>query len=312
MQLPNVSVIMPCYRATATLETAVQSVLAQSFADFELLIIDDGSPDDTLAVARALAQSDQRIRVLTQANAGPAAARNTGVAVARANVLAFLDADDRWEPELLARHLAHFRADPACGVSFARVRFYDPAMQRAGSVSAAAGRLTLAAILGENPICTTSNIVAQRTVFTAAGNFDTTLTHGEDQEWVARVLATTHWAVQGLPDILVHYRTSPAGLSADLPRMRNGWMAVMERVAAYAPRETIGVTPEVTAMFHRYLARRALRTGQFPQALRPMWQAWRASPRAMLTRQPHRTLMTMLGLCAALLPGNPARALLAR
>jgi len=307
-----VSVIIPCYRATATLQTAVRSVLAQSFADFELVIVDDGSPDATRLMAEQLAETDSRIRVICQNNAGPAAARNLGLSHSHAPIVAFLDADDRWTPDLLAQHVARFHAHAECGVSFARIRFFDPFLLQPGRVSAAVGQLKLAHVLGENPTCTTSNIVARRTVFEAVGGFDEKLTHGEDQEWIARVLATTSWLVSGLPRVLVHYRTSPAGLSADLERTRSGWLAMLDCVRVYAPQAVADAEPEAAALFNRFLARRALRTGQARAAIRPMLQAWRSSPMALITRQPIRTMMTTAGALAALLPGNPARALLAR
>ncbi len=250
--------------------------------------------------------------MICQANAGPAEARNRAIRQSRGAVLAFLDADDRWMPTLLRRHLAHLNDYPLCGVSFARIQFFDPSLTWSGRVSASLTRLTLAEVLGENPICTTSNLVARRAVFDQVGGFDPALTHGEDQEWVARVLATSHWQVLGLREVLVHYRTSPGGLSADLDRMRAGWSRMMERVTGYAPEQAKAAQAEAEALFNRYLTRRAMRTGQSSACLRPFLRAWRASPHALLTRQPRRTLMTLLGVILAQLPGNPARALLAR
>ncbi len=312
MKPPFVSVIMPCFNAAATICVAVASVLAQDFADFELIVIDDGSRDGSVVAVQELAAHDSRVRVICQANAGPSAARNRGIRQSRGAVLAFLDADDRWEPTLLSTHLAHFTRDGECGVSFARIRFFDSSLTWAGRFSASVYAVSLAQVLGENPICTTSNLVARRQVFDAVGLFDETLTHGEDQEWVARVLATSGWRVVGLPDVLVHYRTSPGGLSADLDRMSTGWAAVLDRVRGYAPEQAAAAEAEATALFHRYLTRRALRTGQVTDCLRPFLRAWRASPWALLTHQPRRTALTTLGVMLALLPGNPARALLSR
>jgi cellulose synthase/poly-beta-1,6-N-acetylglucosamine synthase-like glycosyltransferase len=286
MVIPAVSIIVPCYNAEFTLRTAVESVLRQSFSDFELIVVDDGSSDGSVAVAERLATESRRIRLIRQRNAGPAAARNRGVAEASGEFIAFLDADDRWMENLLHCHVTQFKLNSNCGISFGRVRFFGPSLARPGRVSARIRRLTLAQVLGENPICTTSNLVARRSAFDEAGGFDPELTHGEDQEFVARVLATTQWQAHGLPQILVHYRTSPG--------------------------EADRAHDEAVALFHRYLSRRALRTGQTSCCRTLMRQAWSASPRALLLRQPHRTAMTMLGLLAAMIPGNPARAMLAR
>jgi hypothetical protein len=309
---PLVSVIIPCFSAAATLQVAVRSVLDQSCHDFEVIIIDDGSTDRSLDIAAALGKEDTRVRVIAQANAGPAAARNLGVAQARGSFIGFLDADDRWAVDHLASHMAHFATKPDCGVSFARIAFCDSALVPGGRISAHLSSLNLADILGENPVCTTSNIVSRAAVFVEIGGFDARLTHGEDQEWVARVLALSTWRVCGLNKILVDYRTSPGGLSADLGRMQDGWLKMLRRVQSYAPLAASRAAPAASALFYRYLARRALRTGQPRAALAPMLRAILASPITLLTHQPQRTAMTLAGTLAGLLPGNPMRALLAR
>lgn len=106
MNLPHVSIIMPCYNATAHLTRSVGSVQAQSCDDWELLAIDDGSSDDTAARLAAMATGDPRIRVFTQANGGVSRARNRGLSEARGRCIAFLDADDEWSPDFL-EHMTH-------------------------------------------------------------------------------------------------------------------------------------------------------------------------------------------------------------
>lgn len=103
---PTVSVIMPCYNAAAFLARSVASVQGQSFADWELIIADDLSQDNSVDLARDLACSDARIRVLeTEANGGAARARNRAQAAARGQYMAFLDVDDFWRPEKLAKQI---------------------------------------------------------------------------------------------------------------------------------------------------------------------------------------------------------------
>ena len=113
---PLFTIVMPCYRAGGTIGTAIASVLAQHEGDFELIVVDDGSPDDSAAIAAAAIGWDTRCRVLRQDNAGPSAARNAGVAAGRGQLVAFLDADDRWAPELLSAHRDHFLDQPELGV----------------------------------------------------------------------------------------------------------------------------------------------------------------------------------------------------
>jgi len=297
---PLFTVVMPAYRAPAMIGTAIASVLNQTEARFELIVVDDGSPDDTAAMAEAAAAGDRRVRVIRQTNAGPAMARNHGIAQGNGRLIAFLDADDRWAPDTLARHRDHLKHVPQAGVSFGRVRFYDPSLTVGGRVSAHVGTLSLALSIGENPICTTSNLVVRREVFERIGGFNPALTHAEDQEWVARVLAVTRWEVCGIDAVLVDYRTSAGGLSADLARMRQGWRAMIESIRTHAPAGVAHAEADAAALFERYLARRALRTGQPPaQAFGHLWRAIRHSPLALLTHGPKRTLLTAAGICAA-------------
>lgn len=109
---PAVSIILPTYNRADTLPRAIDSVLAQHWRDWELIVIDDGSTDGSGAAVQALAQGDARIRLLRQANAGVAAARNTGLAAARGRCIAFLDSDDAWQPHFLALTLGFLQAHP--------------------------------------------------------------------------------------------------------------------------------------------------------------------------------------------------------
>ena len=109
--MPEVSVIIPTFNYGRFLEQAIQSVLGQTFQDFELIVVDDGSTDDTREVL-ARFESDRRVRCLFQANRGDAAARNTGILNAGGRYVAFLDSDDYWMPEKLERQLGIMRSDP--------------------------------------------------------------------------------------------------------------------------------------------------------------------------------------------------------
>ena len=312
MDNPIFTVVIPAFQAEATVATAIRSVLLQTEPRLEVILVDDGSTDDTVGRAMAAAAGDRRLTVLRQANAGVAAARNAGLDIARGDYIAFLDADDRWAPQALEVLAGAFAIDPGLGLSFGQVRFHDPAMQVGGRLSAPVGRLGLVDILGENPLCTASNMVFRRRVLEDVGGFDETLSHAEDQELVARVIATTGWKVAGVPRELVHYRTSVGGLSTDLARMERGWTAMMDSLAARAPAAIGQARPRAAARFGRYLGRRALRTGQ-DGALRHLMGAFRSSPSELLRHDPHRSLMTLLGaLAAALLPHRLIRNLVSR
>src|SRR5439155_11769103 len=122
MPIPTVSVIMPAYNAQAYLSTAMDSVLRQTFPDLELLVVDDGSTDDTVDLARRYAARDSRVRVLTQRNAGPGPARNAAFAVAEGQLFAFLDSDDEWDDTFLDEQVAVFDHRPDADIVVANAR----------------------------------------------------------------------------------------------------------------------------------------------------------------------------------------------
>ena len=122
---PVVSVIMPAYNAGRFIEEAVRSVMAQTMTDWELLVLDDGSTDDTLAIAQRLAREDSRIRVLpNEHNMGVAKTRNRGIDLCRGEYVALLDSDDIWYPEKLQAQLALMR-ETGADVSYCAYAIVD-------------------------------------------------------------------------------------------------------------------------------------------------------------------------------------------
>src|SRR5436190_1570422 len=103
--MPQVSVIVPAFNAGRTISAALASVFAQTYRDFEVIVVDDGSTDDTAA---RIAEWGDRVLYVRQPNGGPARARNTGIGRSRGRLVAFLDADDVWLPEKLERQVAYF------------------------------------------------------------------------------------------------------------------------------------------------------------------------------------------------------------
>ncbi|MCJ2188855.1 glycosyltransferase family 2 protein [Novosphingobium beihaiensis] len=268
MTTPHFSVVVPVYNAGAALEATVHSVLAQTETDFDLWLIDDGSTDDSLARMRKLSESDERIRVVSKANGGVASARNTGAELSSGRYIAFLDADDMWHPEKLAQHRAFHARAPQAGCSFARIAFLEPGnddLHAAKTFSAGyADMVPISEVLGENPVCTGSNIVVSRACFEAVGGFKAGMNYAEDQEWLARVVGQG-FALAGIDAVLVGYRMSPGGLSSNLEAMYAGWRTLAGEYAGVADFDH--ATAE--ALYCRYLSRRALRNGASAvQALR--------------------------------------------
>ncbi|MDW4498536.1 glycosyltransferase family A protein [Sulfitobacter sp. D35] len=303
--MPRFSIVLPCYNAAATLPETLASIRAQTLADWELICIDDGSEDDTARLLKDATAADGRIRLVPNPSSGPSAARNVALSHARADIIAFCDADDLWAAHKLERLEAEFK-DPSVAASYARVAFFDGDRARSHS-TVPQGDLSIATLLGENPVCTMSNVAVRRDAFRQTGGFDTDMVHNEDLEWLIRLVGDGH-RVTGIDDCLVQYRTSHSGLSADLAAMRAG----RDRALATAARYGHVADRAAEAVYARYLARRALRVGApGAEAFRLSLHGIATSPRGFFSDL-RRGLLTAAGACAApLLPAGLRRTLFA-
>lgn len=293
----TVSVIVPTYNAAQYLPGTIESVLSQTFGDFELLIIDDGSTDNTVEVAERYKKLDKRVQLFSQANQGVSVTRNTGIQRSVGKFVAFIDADDRWLPQKLASHLKHFNQDTNLGVSFGRVEFLNPEGQPTGQFSnSRLSDIKPHHFLSENPTVTVSNIVVLREVFKEIGSFEESMNYSEDMDWLLRVACSDRWKVEGINEVLTQYRTSTGGLSSNLYRMEEGWNLLVDRAKHYAPELVNQYYSQARATYLRYLARRAFRCDFPPQvggdfmtrALRSDWK--------LILKEPRRTLLTMLAV----------------
>jgi glycosyltransferase involved in cell wall biosynthesis len=259
---PAVTVIMPVYNAEATIEATVQSVLDQSFQNFELIIVNDGSTDNSVACAMAFSVSDARVRLVSRRNAGVSSARNLGAELAKAPLLAFIDADDLWDPSKLEQHAALHRAQPHLAASYARIAFIAPDATDLSTAKTTSSlcphRPMLMDVLGDNPVCTTSNLVIRRDWYAMLGGFNAALSYAEDQDLVAR-LVNQLGILGGIDAVLTGYRFSPDGLSMNLDHMYAGWRTVALQFLSDDELRPLD------ALYCRYMARRVLRAAGSPQ-----------------------------------------------
>ncbi|MBT0956540.1 glycosyltransferase family 2 protein [Alphaproteobacteria bacterium KMM 3653] len=304
--MPKFSIITPCYNAQSTICHTIQSLQAQTERDWELICIDDGSTDQTCDILRVAAVIDHRIHLVQNPSKGPSAARNHGVLdLAQADLIAFCDADDQWAPGKLAELAALF-TDPAVDGAFGQIGFFAQTPKDATVFSTVPSvPVTIEMLLGENPVCTMSNVTLRREAFKRTGGFDTDMVHNEDLEWLIRLVGQGARLV-GLPSLHTWYRTSVGGLSTDLQAM----LAGRTRALQTAQRFGVRPSPRSNAIHHRYLARRALRVGARPtQALRFALRGMAASPTGFLS-PPRRGALTLIASFAALvLPAALSRAI---
>lgn len=253
-QTPFFSVVIPCFNAQSTLQQTLLSLQAQSFQNWEAVLVDDGSTDSTCEIITRAAAADPRLRWVRNPRKGPSAARNYGASLAHGQVIAFCDADDLWAAQKLERMRILF-ADTQVDACFARIAFFRHTPEDAQVFSTVPkGVLTINTLLGENPVCTMSNICIRGSCFTSPARFDETMVHNEDLEWLIRLVGRGVQIV-GFDETLVWYRNNSFGLSADFAAMRSGRNAAI----ATAQKYNVKVDNRAEAIYMRYLARRALR-----------------------------------------------------
>lgn len=308
---PAISVIMPAYNASKTITASVESLKSQTLQNWELIIVDDGSSDDTAKIVLSLSKQDPRIRVVQGPNSGPSIARNHGIELARADLFAFLDADDFWAPERLLGMLSLFDRDPSLGVAYSRTRFIDAKTLKPGTLTPHIPQLNAADIMAENAVCSTSNIVCRKSVFMAIGGFTAGLNYAEDQDWLLRVALKGKWKIAGVNAEWFFYRSSEDSQSADLEAMRNGWFQMVSAACVEYPATAPAAARSAYGTSHRQLARRALRMGRPKTALRFLMSALRRDPGLML-RQPKRTGLTLAGTLLSFIPNTKLKELVAK
>ena len=225
MSTPRVSVVIPTYNSGPLVSEAVESVLAQTRPAAEILVVDDGSTDDT---ADRLGRFGAVVRVLRQPNGGVSAARNRGVAAAAGDWVAFLDADDAWHPRKLEVQLAAVARRPDLGLL--GTGCYDWPGDHPDLGAAGPGTVTdvpLADLLVRNRFVT-STIVARVDVLRAAGRFDPALQGPEDYDLWLR--AARRAPVANLDVPLSGYReATPGSLSKNADRMEAGMRAILAK-----------------------------------------------------------------------------------
>lgn len=231
---PLFSVVIAAFNASATIEAAVASALAQSEPDFEVVVIDDGSDDDT---GELVAQfSDPRVRLLTQENRGAAAARNAGIAAARGDYVAFLDSDDLWLPRYLELARDAVRGVPDVGLAYTDAYAFDNLTGRVRRQSAmhwmrppippptGSGEF-LAELIKRNFVYNSTTV--PRRVLVEVGGFAERWRTSEDYHLWLKIILRGHRAVR-IPGQQALYRMHPAQKSRNLAQVNQDLVGIFE------------------------------------------------------------------------------------
>jgi glycosyltransferase involved in cell wall biosynthesis len=293
---PFVSVIIPTYNRADIVRKAIDSVLRQTYSNLEVIVVDDGSTDNTQSRLRFYGD---RIRVLTQANCGPSVARNRGIAVARGEILAFLDSDDYWLPTKLARQLAVLnKAGPsvACCLCNCTIVYHDGTRRSTFEISdivpsyPSALWLNPAEVLLTRFVIFNQAVAVRRRVLEKAGHFHEGLPFFcEDHELSLRLALQGPWAVIR-DELVVCQDASPGSLGQqalrDTIRLRSDQLEVRNRItnllaynARYSALEKLSSRELRLAKYELFAARLDKLDSRFAAAL-----AWCLRVRCRISR----------------------------
>jgi glycosyltransferase involved in cell wall biosynthesis len=218
---PKVSIIIPAYNSEQYLRATIESVLAQSYVDYEVIVVDDGSSDGTKALVIGLGGP---IRYIYQSNSGPAAARNTGIDAATGELICFLDADDSWTHDKLRVQVEFMERHSNVGLLFSDAEEYDESGVQCPSLLATSrfySEIARESLVGEafqklleENFIPTSTVMARRACFDATGLFDVALRGPEDRDMWSRI--AVHFPIACIPRVMGRKRAVMASVSRDV------------------------------------------------------------------------------------------------
>ena len=276
--MSTVSVVIPTYNRRGMIGEAVQSVLDQTETDFELIVVDDGSTDDTVAFLEATFGGDARVRVFTKENGGSASARNFGVEQARSDWIAYLDSDDRWLPNFLESQLACAAANPEADLIICDARYEGNWKPGRTTVFARHAWRTPDSIEAMcNGAWALPSCMLIRTEVARALPWDGTFRFAEDTAFLFHFNERGYRCIEN-PDVLTRYLKhdgtdcAPQKV-ADGDRILKDHLALLE---AFAERmdDPSRVQYQIARKKARYLARH----GRWREARPHAWRWWRAQP----------------------------------
>ena len=232
---PLVSVVIPAYRCAPYVAQALDSVFGQSFSDYEIIVVNDGSPDTALLEA-ALAPYREKILYFKQATRGPSGARNTGILQARGKYIAFLDGDDYWCSDHLEKQVAVLQQSPAFDLAYCDTFLLKEGkgFGRVFSMEPQSPEVTFESLLTEDCVVSTSSAVASRAALMRAGLFDESFRRCEDFDMWLR-MAFTGARITFHTEAQVYHRISPDSLSADRWSMKRDRIRVYQKIGSTLP-----------------------------------------------------------------------------
>jgi len=256
--MPLISVIIPAYNAAGTIKATVESVLKQTLTDFEIVLINDGSKDNTLEVLNQI--QDYRLKVFSYTNSGPQKSRNRGIAIATGEYVAFLDADDLWTPDKLADQYQALQSHPEAAVAYSWTNFVEPdgKLFRRGSYISATGDV-YARLLLVDFIESGSNPLILKQAIETVGFLDESLLGGQDWDLWLRLAARYHFAV--VPKAQILHKVIPGSWSSNVERQEKGFRQVLSKAFSNPSPKILTLRKDIIANRYKCLTVDALQRG---------------------------------------------------
>lgn len=254
--MPTISIIIPAYNVERTILETIESVQQQTFSNFEIIVINDGSTDQTLEVLKNV--QDERLKVFSYENGGVSVARNRGISYAKGQFIAFLDADDLWTPDKLELQLAALQHKKEAGVAYSWTYFkYEKEERSYADESNSFEGNVYADLLLKNFLHNGSNPLIRREAIEYVGFFDPTLKIGEDWDFYLRLAARWPFVLVRKPQII--YRQYPSSSSSQIELMEKDVLIMLEQTFKSAPLELQHLKNQSLAAVYKYGAQQYLK-----------------------------------------------------
>jgi glycosyltransferase involved in cell wall biosynthesis len=297
---PSVSVVMTAYNVAPYIGAAVESALAQTFRDFELIVMDDGSTDATPRIAEHF--NDPRIRVVRAAHQGAATGLRDGIWRSHGKYLAVLDADDLWDPNKLARHVEFLDSHAGADLTFSWSKIIDEEGRDTGLASPPwEGPISLPELLAENVVGGASALVFRREALADAGGIDPALEACFDLDACLRIGALRQGNLWAIPELLTWRRRRAGQLTADVEKLNRSFEQLLQKVKWFAPRAAALVEPVARANMQRRRAYAWYQAADYWKSLGIMARSLRRDPR-IFSADRRNWKMAGTALSGALLP----------
>ena len=280
---PLVSVIIPAFNAEAFLARTLASVLNQSYGNIEVIVVDDGSDDQTCQIVEAIAVHDSRVTLFKQANGGVASARNAGIQIAKGQFIAPIDADDIWYPEAIEKMMAPFQTQgPDLGVVYAWSLDIDEVDQATGGFHAAqvAGNV-FRVLICHNFLGNASSTIIRRSCLDNIGGYDVNLKAQNAQgceDWDLYIRLAEQYKFQGVPEFLVGYRNMTGSMSGDFAQMARSQNLMLKSIQEKHPNLPGFLYRLSQSSYYLYLAHQCDASQQASQTLNWLKQAIHVDP----------------------------------